>query len=180
MIAGRRARASGQRAGRGRGAGDGPGGGARPAPPPRPGGAGPGRGWDRDRERDQCPVLDARGRGRGRSAVGGRYGQSRDCCGGPAQPRLARWNCGAGAAGPSPRPARTARGRGAAGPDIRAAAPMSPPEAGSGRDRCSERGSWTEIHLGESETLGSLLLSKREDSLINHAVVVANTNASCK
>lgn len=36
----------------------------------------------------------------------------------------------------------------------------------------------TEICFGESETLGSLLLSKREDGLINHAVVIVNTDGT--
>lgn len=34
------------------------------------------------------------------------------------------------------------------------------------------------ICFGESEILGSLLLSKREDGLINHAVVIVNTDGT--
>lgn len=36
----------------------------------------------------------------------------------------------------------------------------------------------TEIYFGESETLGSLLLSKREYGLINPAVVIVNTHGT--
>lgn len=109
------------------------------------GGAGAGAGA-------RCSVLGAPCRGR--SALGGRGGQSPDCCEGPAQLSAARPREISGrAVRDPPRPVRTAPGRGAAGPDIPSVRPprwprRRPRAAGIGEyRRCS-------FHLRPSRAAG--------------------------
>ncbi|XP_041261995.1 probable cysteine desulfurase [Onychostruthus taczanowskii] len=86
---------------------------------------GPGRGCGRPR--DQCPVLAARARGARPSESGA--GSPGTAAGtGPARPGPVELRSGRCGTLPAPGSDRT-------GPDIRAAPPMPPPEAGSGRDR---------------------------------------------
>ncbi|XP_053842439.1 uncharacterized protein LOC128812206 [Vidua macroura] len=126
MVAGRRARASGQRAGRGRGAAGtapaagGSGAGGR-------GGAAAGAGTDA-----RCSVPGP-GAARPLETGAGGPGTAAGRRPGPARPGPVELRSGRCRSLPCPLGSRGAEAR--RGPAIRAAAPVPPPEAGSGRDR---------------------------------------------
>ncbi|XP_053807853.1 uncharacterized protein LOC128792955 [Vidua chalybeata] len=120
MVAGRRARASGQRAGRGGAAGTAPAAGGSGAG--GRGGAAAGAGTDA-----RCPGPGPLGRWRRVRAVPGLLRGA-----GPARPGPVELRSGRCRSLPCPLGSRGAEAR--RGPAIRAAAPVPPPEAGSGRD----------------------------------------------